>query len=74
MKKIFVLLSLFVIALASTAQTRYFYEWKDGVPTKRLISEVDSITFEPLEEPRDSLNTDTIIYYTVDLGLPSGTL
>ncbi len=74
MKKTFVLLSLFVIALASAAQTRYFYEWKNGVPTQRLITEVDSITFELIEEPRDSINTDTIVYNTVDLGLPSGTL
>ena len=74
MKKTFILLSLFVIALASAAQTRYFYEWKDGVPTQRLISEVDSITFELPEEPRDSIKTDAIIYSTVDLGLPSGTL
>lgn len=74
MKKALTLLTLFVIALASAAQTRFFYEWKDGVPTKRLISEIDSITFELQEEVIDSVTTETKIYNAVDLGLPSGTL
>jgi hypothetical protein len=60
MKKLFSLIVMAVLTMSVMAQTKRFYEWKDGVYTERSISEIDSITFSLPPE--------------VDLGLPSGTL
>ena len=60
MKKLFSLIVMAVLTMSVMAQTKRFYEWKDGVYTERSNSEIDSITFFLPPE--------------VDLGLPSGTL
>ncbi|MBO5706766.1 MAG: hypothetical protein J6S05_07215 [Bacteroidaceae bacterium] len=68
MKKIFILIAMFVFVLGAMAQGQYFYEWKDGKFVQRSLSEVDSITFNLPDTPHQR------VYKFVDLGLPSGTL
>lgn len=51
MKKIFTLIALLALTIASVAQTHNIIrEWKNGTYTERLLTDIDSITFPVFDE------------------------
>ncbi|MBO7316697.1 MAG: hypothetical protein J6U44_06010 [Paludibacteraceae bacterium] len=66
MKKLFLVFSIVLLAIAAVAQSKFYVYKTDGSATEFLINDVDSISFVA---PTTGIENG---YEWVDLGLPSG--